>query len=130
MSCRCTVTWTGSRISHCRSCCWCGGQVGARVPGDFRGVGCLDNISHNWNPCSYTTSTADYCHAHGGHMSNPAGECDGRDIPPEPTLNDVHTVADPLCGLHQEWPTKPDDTARCETCRTRVIPPGRQGDGE
>jgi hypothetical protein len=29
----------------------------------------------------------------------------------------VHTVADPLCELHQEWPTKPNTEARCETCR-------------
>jgi hypothetical protein len=27
-------------------------------------------------PCSYTTSTADYCHRHGGHLSNADGDCD------------------------------------------------------
>lgn len=28
--------------------CWCGGEVGARVPGDHLGLGCLANITHNW----------------------------------------------------------------------------------
>jgi hypothetical protein len=28
--------------------CWCGGQVGPRVPGDHDGLGCLENITHNW----------------------------------------------------------------------------------
>jgi hypothetical protein len=26
--------------------CWCGGAVGPRVPGDPRGMGCLDDITH------------------------------------------------------------------------------------
>lgn len=28
--------------------CWCGGDVGRRVPGDRDGLGCLENINHNW----------------------------------------------------------------------------------
>lgn len=28
--------------------CWCGGQVGARTPGDHLGIGCLDHIEHDW----------------------------------------------------------------------------------
>jgi hypothetical protein len=29
--------------------CWCGGEVGARVPGDHLGLGCLANITHRWS---------------------------------------------------------------------------------
>lgn len=32
--------------------CWCGGEVGARSPGDHLGLGCLANITHNWNAAS------------------------------------------------------------------------------
>lgn len=46
---------------------------------------------------------------------------DARPLPPA-----VHVVADPLCDLHQEWPTKPDESARCETCRD--LPPAKPGD--
>jgi hypothetical protein len=28
--------------------CWCGGQVGHRVPGDRDGLGCLEDIHHDW----------------------------------------------------------------------------------
>jgi hypothetical protein len=28
--------------------------------------------------CSYATSTADYCHAHGGHLADQSGNCDKR----------------------------------------------------
>jgi hypothetical protein len=28
--------------------CWCGGEVGPRVPGDAEGIGCLTNIHHLW----------------------------------------------------------------------------------
>lgn len=31
---------------------------------------------HRFEPCSYTTSTADYCHAHGGHLADSMGRCD------------------------------------------------------
>lgn len=30
------------------------------------------------SPCSYTTSTSDYCHTHGGHLADPSGDCDKR----------------------------------------------------
>lgn len=40
------------------------------------GLGCLDHIAHNWTGCSYTTSTADYCHAHGGYLADPYGRCE------------------------------------------------------
>lgn len=30
--------------------CWCGGDVGQREPGDALGLGCLDDITHNWHP--------------------------------------------------------------------------------
>lgn len=30
--------------------------------------------------CSYTTSTADYCHAHGGRLADPSGDCDKRGV--------------------------------------------------
>ena len=29
--------------------CWCGGEIGARSPGDHLGLGCLENITHNWS---------------------------------------------------------------------------------
>jgi hypothetical protein len=29
--------------------CWCGGDVGNRIPGDEKGLGCLKNIYHEWN---------------------------------------------------------------------------------
>jgi hypothetical protein len=32
--------------------CWCGGEVGARSPGDHLGLGCLANIMHNWTAAS------------------------------------------------------------------------------
>jgi len=32
--------------------CWCGGEVGSRVPGDHLGLGCLLDITHNWNAAS------------------------------------------------------------------------------
>lgn len=28
--------------------CWCGGDVGPRVPGDADGDGCLEDVTHNW----------------------------------------------------------------------------------
>lgn len=28
--------------------CWCGGQVGEREPGDPHGLGCLEDIHHDW----------------------------------------------------------------------------------
>ena len=28
--------------------CWCGGEVGPRVPGDARGLGCLEDLHHDW----------------------------------------------------------------------------------
>lgn len=28
--------------------CWCGGEVGPREPGDENGVGCLEDIWHDW----------------------------------------------------------------------------------
>lgn len=28
--------------------CWCGGEVGFRVPGDQAQLGCLENVMHNW----------------------------------------------------------------------------------
>jgi hypothetical protein len=28
--------------------CWCGGDIGNRVPGDEKGLGCLENIYHEW----------------------------------------------------------------------------------
>lgn len=61
--------------------CWCGGNVGPREPGDALGLGCLTDITHNWHgtDCTYTTSSADYCHTHDGHLASPSGECDRRD---------------------------------------------------
>jgi hypothetical protein len=60
--------------------CWCGSPTGVRVPGDRSGVGCLANITHNWaapvTPCSYTTSTADYCHAHNAPLADTEGRCE------------------------------------------------------
>jgi hypothetical protein len=32
--------------------CWCGGEVGPRVPGDELGLGCLANIMHDWRAAS------------------------------------------------------------------------------
>lgn len=32
--------------------CWCGGAVGRREPGDENGLGCLADISHNWQAAS------------------------------------------------------------------------------
>lgn len=29
--------------------CWCGGEVGPRVPGDDDGLGCFDDIHHDWH---------------------------------------------------------------------------------
>jgi hypothetical protein len=29
--------------------CWCGGEVGPRSPGDFDGLGCVENITHEWD---------------------------------------------------------------------------------
>lgn len=28
--------------------CWCGGDVGPRIPGDAWGFGCLSDITHRW----------------------------------------------------------------------------------
>lgn len=28
--------------------CWCGGRVGPRTPGDEVGLGCLEDINHDW----------------------------------------------------------------------------------
>jgi len=28
--------------------CWCGGEVGPREPGDSQGLGCLEDIYHDW----------------------------------------------------------------------------------
>jgi hypothetical protein len=55
--------------------------VGPREPGDALGLGCLTDITHNWHgtDCTYTTSSADYCHTHDGHLASPSGECDRRD---------------------------------------------------
>lgn len=32
--------------------CWCGSEVGARIPGDHLGLGCLANVTHNWTAAS------------------------------------------------------------------------------
>ncbi len=40
----------------------------------------------------------------------------------------VHIVADPLCDLHQEWPTKPDNAARCAECREKASAPTAEKD--
>ena len=32
--------------------CWCGGEVGPRIPGDEQGMGCQANIMHNWRACT------------------------------------------------------------------------------
>lgn len=32
--------------------CWCGGRVGPRDPGDTDGLGCLDDIFHEWRPAT------------------------------------------------------------------------------
>lgn len=29
--------------------CWCGGDVGPRVPGDADGLGCLEDVRHVWS---------------------------------------------------------------------------------
>lgn len=42
--------------------CWCGGEVGPRVPGDASGLGCLENINHDYaaqQPESSDASPAD-----------------------------------------------------------------------
>lgn len=28
--------------------CWCGGEVGTQIPGDADGLGCLEDIYHEW----------------------------------------------------------------------------------
>lgn len=37
---------------------------------------CGHRRSPSSEPCSYTTSTADYCHAHDGHLVDSDGHCD------------------------------------------------------
>lgn len=40
--------------------CWCGGEVGARTPGDHLGLGCLADITHNWNAASQESQDRDH----------------------------------------------------------------------
>lgn len=36
--------------------CWCGGEVGPRIPGDSRGLGCLENVMHEYASPADTAS--------------------------------------------------------------------------
>lgn len=51
----CTLArWSG--VPECPNCelwpvakfCWCGGRVGTREPGDKDGLGCRENVMHEW----------------------------------------------------------------------------------
>lgn len=39
----------GEKRKMAETRCWCGGQVGLRVPGDENGLGCLESVFHTWN---------------------------------------------------------------------------------
>lgn len=39
-------TAASQRVQATAETCWCGGEVGPRVPGDARGLGCVEDINH------------------------------------------------------------------------------------
>lgn len=43
--------------------CWCGGEVGPRAPGDKDGLGCYNNIWHDWRKIGYLLKFSDKCEA-------------------------------------------------------------------
>lgn len=88
---------TGYADRGCAACDWLRerGYIPALPTRDCHECGtpltlCGHRRSPSSEPCSYATSTADYCHAHDGHLADSGGRCDVSNPPgvPRPRKND------------------------------------------